>query len=258
MEGGVGITVPQSNSRPRKILRPEDFESASAPATASQQFAKPSAADRPGLATSWGENKKSPITTMRFERRPGLLTTSTIYYNDKEGANALREELGSSWRGFSTGGCYNNSTRVRVGLETPRGHSLKYLWAAGKNIYIGKKGDPYVIALKNESTQRIEAVVSVDGLDVIDGSSASTSKRGYVLLPDQELKIRGFRRSLDDVAQFEFSSVSGSYANQRHGVSAARNVGVIGIAIHREKNEDINLRRDAEAFPNGFAKPPHG
>ncbi len=97
---------------------------------------------------------------------------------------------------------------------------------------LGEKGAPYAICLHNRLERRLEAVVAVDGRDVISGRVADyQTDRGYVLLPDEEICIEGFRRSLDQVAAFEFSEVAQSYAALR---GDARNVGVIGVALFEE------------------------
>jgi hypothetical protein len=96
----------------------------------------------------------------------------------------------------------------------------------------GNANERYVIRISNPTDRRIEAVVSVDGLDVIDGESGDLRKRGYVVPPYGETRIEGFRTSQADVATFRFSSVSGSYAGQK---GKARNVGVIAVALFEEQ-----------------------
>ena len=96
--------------------------------------------------------------------------------------------------------------------------------------------------------------MSVDGLDVMDGKSASTKKRGYMIEPGKTLSVKGFRTSDAAVAAFKFSSVDTSYSNLRHGTT--RNVGVIGLAIFTERGVDpwrwnsaeLNTRKSAQAF----------
>src|SRR6185295_2002448 len=93
-------------------------------------------------------------------------------------------------------------------------------------------GERYVIRITNPTPRRIEAVISVDGLDVIDGESGDLRKRGYVVPAYGETRIEGFRTSQADVATFRFSSVSGSYAGQK---GKSRNVGVIAVALFEEQ-----------------------
>lgn len=94
----------------------------------------------------------------------------------------------------------------------------------------------------------------MDGLDVMDGQSASLKKRGYILDPGQEFAVEGFRTGTDTVATFRFGTVAESYSNQRHGT--ARNVGVIGLASFDEDNRDADRRTEADAFPGTWATPP--
>ena len=107
---------------------------------------------------------------------------------------------------------------------------------------------------------RLEVVLSVDGLDVIDGRTASFGKRGYVIEPHRQLVVEGFRQSTDAVAAFRFGPVRESYANQKYGDT--RNVGVIGIAIFNERgtnpwtDREVEKRLKADPFPGRFATPP--
>ena len=96
----------------------------------------------------------------------------------------------------------------------------------------GNAGERYTIRITNPTPHRVEAVVSVDGLDVVDGDAGDLRKRGYIVPAYGETRIDGFRTSLDDVATFRFSSVDGSYAGQK---GKARNVGVIAVAIFEEQ-----------------------
>lgn len=96
----------------------------------------------------------------------------------------------------------------------------------------GNVSDRYIIRIVNPTPRRVEAVVTVDGLDVIDGENGDLRKRGYVVPAHGETRIEGFRTSQADVATFRFSSVSGSYAGQK---GKARNVGVIAVALFEEQ-----------------------
>ena len=44
----------------------------------------------------------------------------------------------------------------------------------------GNAGERYIIRVVNPTPRRVEAVVTVDGLDVVDGESGDLRKRGYV------------------------------------------------------------------------------
>ncbi len=106
-------------------------------------------------------------------------------------------------------------------------------YALRDRFYVqGNANERYIIRVTNPTARRIEAVVSVDGLDVVDGESGDLRKRGYVVPPYGEVRIEGFRTSSDDVATFRFSAVSDSYAGKK---GKARNVGVIAVALFEEE-----------------------
>ena len=113
------------------------------------------------------------------------------------------------------------------------GETLPTYSKADRFYVQGSAGERYTIRVVNPTGNRIEAVVSVDGLDVVDGEAGDLHKRGYVVPPYGETRIEGFRTSTEDVATFRFSSVDGSYAGQK---GKARNVGVIAVALFEEQH----------------------
>lgn len=123
-----------------------------------------------------------------------------------------------------------------------------------RRLVAGENNSNYTIVVHNRSKSALEIVASVDGLDVNDGKPASYSKPGYIVEPGRTLEIDGFRTSISTVAAFKFSSVANSYANLRHGDT--RNVGVIGIAVFRQKGvnpwtwmpREVKQRDQARAF----------
>ena len=118
----------------------------------------------------------------------------------------------------------------------------------GRSYILGMAGGRYAIRVKNPTARRVEAVISVDGLDVIDGESADfTGKRGYVVPAYGELLVDGFRTSTTQVAAFRFSAVADSYAERK---GKGRNIGVIGVAIFDEK-EDPQLIMPQEPVKDG-------
>ncbi len=121
---------------------------------------------------------------------------------------------------------------VVVDLVDESGRNLDTFGHRGSVWVRGSYGDRYAIRVRNQSGERVEAVVSVDGRDAIDGKPASWSKRGYLIPAWGEVTIDGFRVSNADVATFRFASVGESYAAR---MGNARNVGVIGVAAFRER-----------------------
>lgn len=105
-------------------------------------------------------------------------------------------------------------------------------YASHGRFYVqGNTGERYTIRVTNPTPHRVEAVVTVDGLDVVDGENGDLRKRGYIVPAYGQVNIEGFRTSLADVATFRFSSVDGSYAGQK---GKARNVGVVAVALFEE------------------------
>jgi hypothetical protein len=104
----------------------------------------------------------------------------------------------------------------------------------GKLFVEAKKGSEYSIEIKNDTWQRILAVCSVDGLDILNGKPAEENGNGYVINGYGSLKADGFRVSNEKVAKFLFDYKGGSYAASKEDGSE-RNVGVIGVRIFTEK-----------------------
>ncbi len=218
--------------------------------------------DRPGLGTEWGETRFSKITTVPFVRADisNPFATASFFYNDEQGARDMANLTG--FRRFAAGSVAAAGGVVNIGLRDESGRFLSGFAASGKSYVVGEAGRRYIIVVHNNTDNRLEVVLSVDGLDVLDGKAASFNKRGYLVDPRAEVEIDGFRQSVDTVAAFRFGSVRGSYAAQKTG--DARNVGVIGVAIFNERGtnpsawgaDDAQKRRDANPFPGQFATPP--
>ena len=215
---------------------------------------------RPGLATMWGEDRTSRVTEVSFVRRnPSQpFAEVSVFYNDRAGVSAMAAQSGrSDW--------YDNvfpvgMSRLTVRLLDERGAPLPSTRAGGRSYVVGEYGQRYVIQIQNQTGNRVEAVATVDGLDVIDGRPGSYPKNGYVIGPWATIQIDGFRRSSDTVAAFRFGSVAESYAERK---GEGRNVGVIGVALFDEAgsvwpwtDQEIQRRHDANPFPGRYAQPP--
>ncbi len=112
------------------------------------------------------------------------------------------------------------------------GGALPTFEHGGRTYVLGALGQRYLLRVRNDSPRRIEVVASVDGLDVVDGRPAALEKRGYLVEPNGQVVIDGFRLSERAVAAFRFSSVPRSYAARQGN---ARDVGVIGVAVFPER-----------------------
>lgn len=223
---------------------------------------QPKPTDRPGLGTEWGESRSSSITTVAFQRAEATnpFGMTSLFYNDEEGARSSASIAG--FRRTSGGMNPVAGGALLIGLRDESGAFLNGFVAGEKNFVVGEAGRRYSIVIRNRTPNRVECVVSVDGLDVIDGKSGAFTKRGYLVQPHGELEIDGFRQSTEAVAAFRFGSVRGSYAGQKTGDT--RNVGVIGVAFFHERGtnpfpftqDEARRRQDANPFPGQFATPP--
>jgi hypothetical protein len=96
---------------------------------------------------------------------------------------------------------------------------------------VPRLGAEYQIRVANHGPRRITAIVSVDGLSVINGKSASEESTGYIVAPHSRIVIKGWRRDRDTVAAFSFVSRDESYAGL---MGYPANVGVIGLVAFEE------------------------
>lgn len=99
----------------------------------------------------------------------------------------------------------------------------------------GRPGARYAIEIRNRLGERLLAVMSVDGVNVVSGATAGWDQSGYVFGPDERYQITGWRKTDAEVAAFTFTDSSNSYA-ERTGRPA--NVGVIGVAVFRERQPE--------------------
>jgi hypothetical protein len=110
----------------------------------------------------------------------------------------------------------------------------------GHTYIEGQWGDSYAIRVFNHTGRRVEAVVTVDGRNVISGRVGDyRAQRGYVIQAYDTVLIDGFRRSMEQVAAFRFTAVGDSYAAR---MGEATDVGVVGVAVFKEKQREPTPR----------------
>jgi hypothetical protein len=118
-------------------------------------------------------------------------------------------------------------------VEDEHGNSLPTFAKDGRTFLLGEPGLRYNIRVRNPTGQRVEAVVSVDGRDAMSGQPGDyVNQRGYVIPAYGSLLVEGFRRSLEEVAAFRFTSPQDSYSSR---MGSPQNVGVIGVAFFPER-----------------------
>mgnify|MGYP001324059612 CR=1 FL=1 len=116
-------------------------------------------------------------------------------------------------------------------IDRHSGQQLEVYRHRGQFYVVGTPGHRYAVLLRNKSGARVMTVLSVDGINALSGETAATPQSGYVLGAWQTAEIAGWRKSLDDVAAFYFTSIDDSYAGR---TDRPQNVGVIGVAVYRE------------------------
>lgn len=138
-----------------------------------------------------------------------------------------------------------------TGRELPLYRHGGELWVAGR------PGARYAIRVHNRQGERLMAVMSVDGVNILSGETAGVQQTGYVLDAGQRADIAGWRKSDSEIAAFEFTAVARSYASR---TGRPDHVGVIGVAVFRERPQPVAVpapppalqreqRAEAEAPP---------
>lgn len=119
-------------------------------------------------------------------------------------------------------------------LDRDSGRMLPVHRHAGQLWVAGQPGARYAIVVHNRLGERVLAVTAVDGINAVSGETAGWEQTGYVLGPYRRYAINGWRKSDEQVAAFTFTALADAYATRTGRPS---NVGVIGVAIFRERVE---------------------
>ena len=166
--------------------------------------------------------------------------------------------IGATLIAFAASACAHNPPFAPSAVEIydrTENRVLPIYWHNGQRFVVGTPGNEYSIRVRNGSAGRVLAVMSVDGVNVITGDTASARQSGYVLSPYESTEIAGWRTSLSRTAAFYFTSLPDSYAAR---TGRPDNVGVIGVAIFAEKQRLIaidQLRRKEFARQDAAASP---
>jgi hypothetical protein len=107
-------------------------------------------------------------------------------------------------------------------------------WHEGRAYVAGRPGNEYTVSVRSRHGADVLTIVSVDGVNVVTGETATPQQGGYVLSPYGSLDIRGWRKNLAETAAFYFTSLGDSYAAR---TGRPDNVGVIGVALFKRRVE---------------------
>jgi len=117
-------------------------------------------------------------------------------------------------------------------FDRSTGRELPVYWHEGRAYVVGRPGNEYQVIVRNRRGEDLLAVVSVDGVNAMTGETASARQSGYVLTPGSRVDVRGWRKSMDEIAAFYFTTLGDSYAAR---TDRPGNVGVIGVALFERK-----------------------
>ena len=197
------------------------------------------------LGTQWGDEVESKINTVDLRRVSSEpIEGMQVSYADK------------SYSGRALNNMSLVAGKVDFSVITDRG--TLPIYRDGTNYYLqGQAGQPYRLSYHNNSDNIYEIVASVDGINVLDGSTASRYNHGYVLYPHNDLVIEGFRKSQNAVASFIFSKPQDAYAANTPSGSI-QNTGVIGSVVYELYDPTKQSYQQPQAFPadNGYAPAP--
>lgn len=177
------------------------------------------------LGTAWGEDVQSRSSSVSLERLHRDPQLSVLSYSAAPGNGQQICELPMA----------GGDIGLRVIDEDGRAWPIH---RDGSSAHLqGRQDAQYILEYRNRGKSTYEIVVTVDGLDVVNGKPGSYKNRGYVLRSGEMLQIKGFRKSRDQVAAFRFSGVPDAYAANSDAGSVA-NVGVIGTALFALRDFD--------------------
>lgn len=133
---------------------------------------------------------------------------------------------------------HNVDVDIRV-----NGKPLRLYSHHNRTFVEAKNGSEYTVKINNNNYKRILAVVTVDGVNVLDEQAGGSSKAGYVINGWSSYEVKGWRTSSHNVNAFKFSAKSRSYAaksESTHGDTS--NCGVIGVEIYLEKEKPVTYQ----------------
>ncbi len=159
----------------------------------------------------------------------------------------LRKAIAISVLACSTQACAVGSLVELNVYDRTEGRQLRVYWHEGRAYVAGKPGNEYQVSVRNRQREDVLAVVSVDGVNAISGQTADAGQSGYVLSPGSSMSVQGWRKSLSETAAFYFTTLADSYAAR---TGRPDNVGVIGVALFRRKQEPQPIGQIAPSVRN--------
>lgn len=126
----------------------------------------------------------------------------------------------------------DNARRYEM-IVRPRGRTPADEYYHNGAVWIeGREGNNYTIDIRNNTPSRALFILSVDGLDILEGNPAGPSSQGYVVNAQDTISIPGWKINNQEAAEFFFSRSRDSYVNAIGGSTS--NTGVIGAMVFAE------------------------
>src|ERR1019366_1219172 len=126
---------------------------------------------------------------------------------------------------------YDNNIEMTILIK---GRPITEYSHRGQIFVEGRAASEYTIRVKNKTSGRVEAIVSVDGLSVTDGKTAGPTSGGHMLNAYEEIEIPCWIVNSGTGAKFSFSGKQHSYSTEVSG-GDSNNTGVIGVMAFSEK-----------------------
>jgi len=149
--------------------------------------------------------------------------------------------------GVSTGTwAGSNPLQVSVKVENKQAPLYFAQWKPDRSYVEAREGARYEVKVRNTTNQRIAFVISVDGVNAINGekSRLAASEPMYVLDPYKSMTVKGWRRSMNKIAQFVFVDEEQSYASRTD--QANGDMGWIRVAAFQERQDQGGWQDDGQ------------
>ncbi|MCC5612852.1 hypothetical protein LC612_40760, partial [Nostoc sp. CHAB 5834] len=114
-----------------------------------------------------------------------------------------------------------------------------------------KKGEKFALRVRNTTPNRVMAVLSVDGVNLLSGEVGDGLHKGYVLRPFESMSVERWKGSKKSSYALEFGGDLTRYAQQPPLPEMA---GVIGLDVfgeHAPLNHFKMVERGADSAPTG-------
>lgn len=122
-----------------------------------------------------------------------------------------------------------NSSMVDIQFVSDEHGPLPVVQKYGKTYLAAEANEPYSIYLFNKTNERVLAVLSVDGKNIITGQNASSNQQGYVIEANGHTKIESWGYSNLPLV---FLNPEDNFGKKGKNLKE----GTIGVAIFSEQN----------------------